>query len=94
MGPENASENGCKDRKIQDCFRFSIQKHFRLATLCYRIWGYSFSGKFSKAFQARNQNETNDYAVLKTESLQRGRKSCALNVNDRKALQGRDHVLA
>jgi len=34
-------------------------------TLCYRIWGYAFLGKFSKAFQARNQNETNDHAVLK-----------------------------
>ena len=27
---EKASENGCKDRKIQDCFRFSVQKRFRL----------------------------------------------------------------
>jgi len=30
VSPETrkASENGCKDRKIQDCFRFSVQKRF------------------------------------------------------------------
>jgi hypothetical protein len=30
ISPETrkASENGCKDRKIQDCFRFSVQKRF------------------------------------------------------------------
>ena len=51
IGAINAAENGCKDRKIQDWFRFSIQKRFRLQLCIIEFGDIPFSENLLMRFR-------------------------------------------
>jgi hypothetical protein len=81
-----ASENGCKDRKIEHRFRFSIQKRLGLQRCVIEFGDFASRENLVRRFKHGTKTKHPLWHLSMA-----GRQSCAIKAILIKALQGRDY---